>query len=262
MIIMPADSETWLEAGNMSRYFIEVSYKGTRYSGFQLQENANTIQAEIQNVFAIVHRKPVSLTGSSRTDAGVHALQNYFHFDFDEEIHPQFLYKANALLPSDIAVKRIIKMRGDAHCRFDAESREYEYRLARFKDPFTRETAFYYPYQLDFGLLEKGAKFITSQESFFAFAKTNSQVKHYNCRITKSCWIYKEDQLIYNIQGNRFLRGMVRLITATLLKLGRGNISFEEFEGLFGQEKEKCRFSVPPTGLFLKAVNYPENYFP
>jgi tRNA pseudouridine38-40 synthase len=245
----------------MSRYFLEVVYKGTRYSGFQVQENAKTIQSEIQNVFATIHRKPVVLTGSSRTDAGVHALQNFFHFDFDEELNPQFLYKANAMLSPDIAVKNLIPVAGDAHCRFDAISREYEYRISRVKDPFTRETALYYPYQLNFELMDRGAAYIIEQANFFAFAKTNTQVKHFNCRIIKSSWLNKGDALIYNIEGNRFLRGMVRQLTATLLKLGREKISFDEFVSLFGQEDRKCRFSVPATGLFLRGVNYPENYF-
>jgi tRNA pseudouridine38-40 synthase len=246
----------------MSRYFIEVSYKGTRYSGFQVQENASTIQSEIQDVISTIQRNRIALTGSSRTDAGVHALQNYFHFDFEEELHHQLIYKANAMLPADIVIKRIIPVADSAHCRFDAESREYEYRISRVKDPFSRETALYYPYQLSFETMDRGASYIMEQVNFFAFAKTNSQVKHFNCRIIKSQWLYDGDRITYNIEGNRFLRGMVRLITATLLKLGRGKISFEEFEALFGQEEDKCRFSVPGTGLFLKRVNYPENYFP
>src|SRR5690242_20652506 len=122
----------------MPRYFIKLAYKGTAYSGFQVQENANTIQAEIEKAFKILHRNAIELTGSSRTDAGVHALQNFFHFDYEEGVHPQFTYKMNALLPSDIVVKNIIEMPSSAHCRFDAKSREYIYYIHRFKNPFLR----------------------------------------------------------------------------------------------------------------------------
>ena len=246
----------------MPRYFIEVAYKGTRYSGFQVQENANTIQAELEKVFATVHRQSTVFTGSSRTDAGVHALQNFFHIDFEGELHPQFSYKANALLPEDIVVKGLYNVNGHAHCRFDALSRDYEYRLTRFKDPFSRDTALYYPYQLDFEMMDRGALFLMGQTNFFEFAKTNSQVKNYNCAITKSSWRQEGDTIIYEVSANRFLRGMVRLITATLLKLGRNKIKFEEFASLFNQEERKCSFSVPARGLFLKRVNFPENYFP
>jgi tRNA pseudouridine38-40 synthase len=262
MNITLADSETCWEAVDMARYFIELAYKGTHYSGFQVQENANTIQAEIAKAFHTIHRCEVALTGSSRTDAGVHALQNFFHFDFNDPVHPQFVYKANALLPPDIVVKKLIPVKDDAHCRFDATGRDYEYRITSFKDPFTRETALYFPYQPDLALMQKAAAHIKAQTNFFAFAKTNSQVKHFNCSIRHSEWERNGDMLIYKIGGNRFLRGMVRQLTATLLKLGRGRISFDEFAFLFEQEKQKCSFSVPARGLFLCGVNFPENYFP
>ena len=117
----------------MSRYFLEVSYKGTKYSGFQSQHNANTIQAEVEKAFAILQKEKAMMTGSSRTDAGVHALQNFFHFDFERIIHPHFVYKMNAILPDDIVIKRIIPVKPDAHCRFDAVSREYNYHIYRYK---------------------------------------------------------------------------------------------------------------------------------
>ena len=127
------------------RYFLEVSYKGTNYSGFQSQENANTVQAEVERAFAVLQREGVVMTGSSRTDAGVHALQNYFHFDYDALIHPQFVYKMNAILPADIVVKRLSLVGPERHCRFDAVSREYRYYIYRSKDPFLRDRAFLFP---------------------------------------------------------------------------------------------------------------------
>ena len=245
----------------MSRYFIELAYKGTKYSGFQIQENANTIQAEVEKAFQLIHRQPVQLTGSSRTDAGVHALQNYFHFDYEQEIHPQFLYKINAILPRDIVVKNIYAMAAEAHSRFDALSREYIYNLHRFKDPFIQSTSYYYPYKLDIELLHQAAAIVKEKTNFFAFSKTNTQVNNFNCSVKVSQWFIEGEKLTYNIEANRFLRGMVRLLTASILKVGRCKITIGEFEQLF-EGNSKCGYSVPAYGLFLKNVRYPENYFP
>jgi tRNA pseudouridine38-40 synthase len=156
----------------MPRYFLEVAYDGTRYSGFQKQENSNTIQSEVENAFYTLQRKGVVLTGSSRTDAGVHALQNYFHFDFEEDLHDQFLYKANAILPEDIVLKSICLKPNEAHARFDAVSREYEYRIYTRKNPFLKNYGLYYPYKLDFHKLNQAAVLIKDQTSFFSFSKT------------------------------------------------------------------------------------------
>lgn len=244
----------------MPRYFIEVAYRGSDYSGFQRQENSNTIQSEIEKAFEVLHRKPVFLTGSSRTDAGVHARQNYFHFDYEEKVNEKFAYKMNAILPPDIVVRAIHAMPGSAHSRFDAIAREYEYHIYRRKDPFLRGLAFYYPYMLDEDLLHEAAALVLGQEHFFAFAKTNTQARNFRCRIEVSRWLKQEEKLIYNIKGNRFLRGMVRLLTASMLQVARKKISLQDFENLFREDK-KCGFSVPSDGLYLKSVSYPENYF-
>jgi tRNA pseudouridine38-40 synthase len=244
----------------MSRYFLEVAYKGTHYSGFQIQENANTIQAEIEKAFQTIQRAPVMLTGSSRTDAGVHALQNYFHFDF-EDLHPQLVYKMNALLPPDIVIKDLHAMPDKAHSRFDALHREYEYHIYRYKNPFLKETAFYYPYKVDMDMIGEAAAFVREQTNFFAFAKSNTQVTNFNCTIYICEWREEGEELIHYIVANRFLRGMVRLLTATILQVGRGKLSIEGFKQLFIEAPSKCTFSIPPTGLFLKKVVYPQNFF-
>lgn len=245
----------------MSRFFIEVAYKGTRYSGFQVQENAITIQSEIESAFQILHRRPVELTGSSRTDAGVHALQNFFHFDWEGDVHPQAVYKLNAILPDDIAVKAIHPVGETAHSRFDATSREYIYRLHRFKNPFLNGASLFYPYKLNQDLLDRGTECLLTQQNFYAFSKTNTQVKNFNCQVLKCQWTQIEEEWCLTIEANRFLRGMVRLLTATLLKLGRGQITLPDFKDLF-QKNRKCGFSVPAHGLYLKSVHYPENLFP
>lgn len=245
----------------MARYFLEVAYKGTQYSGFQVQENANTIQSEIEKALYTICRTPITLTGSSRTDAGVHALQNFFHFDYETALHPQLVYKLNALLPPDIVIRSLMLMPEKAHARFDAIAREYNYRIYQQKDPFLKETAFYYPCKLDVDLLHRGAAIIKEQTHFFAFAKTNIQVNNFNCSVQKSEWTQKDNLIIYNVKANRFLRGMVRLLTATQLKMARGVITEAKFLNLFSQCEIKCSYSVPPTGLFLKVVQYPENFF-
>lgn len=245
----------------MSRYFLEVAYKGTRYSGFQIQENANTIQAEIEKAFQTIQRVAVNFTGSSRTDAGVHSLQNYFHFDLEGRLHPQLVYKMNAILPPDIVVKQLSSMHEEAHCRFDALHREYEYRIYRYKNPFLKETGFYYPYKVDIDLIKEAAYIVKEQTNFFAFAKTNTQVSNFSCRIYTSEWREEGDELIYHIVANRFLRGMVRLLTATLLQVGRGRLQIKDFELFFQTNTSKCAFSLPPTGLFLTKVVYPKNFF-
>src|SRR5258706_388407 len=241
----------------MSRYFLEVSYKGTKYSGFQLQDNANTIQAEVEKAFAILQKEKVTMTGSSRTDAGVHALQNFFHFDFEGSIHPDFTYKMNAILPEDIVVKQLLQVSGDAHCRFDAVSREYQYYLYRYKDPFLKDRAFYFPYKLDIEKMQEAATLIKEYTDFSSFSKRNTQVKTFICTITESQWYWKDGCMVYQVRANRFLRGMVRALTATMLKVGRGKLSLEEFRKIIeSRDCAKASFAVPAHGLFLAKVNF------
>ena len=242
----------------MSRYFLEVSYKGTNYSGFQTQKNANSIQAEVEKAFLILQREEIVLTGSSRTDTGVHALQNFFHFDFERELHPQFIYKINAILPGDIVVKKVFPVPPDAHCRFDAISREYKYFIYRHKDPFLKDRAFYFPYRIDIRKLQDAAETVKHYHDFTSFSKRNTQVKSFICEVQKSEWYVENGCLIYNVRANRFLRGMVRALTATMLRIGRGIINTEEFKNII--ESKNCMlasFAVPPHGLFLTSVEMP-----
>ena len=175
----------------MPRYFLEVAYKGTRYSGFQKQDNANSIQEEIEKAFTVYFRKQVDMTGSSRTDTGVHALQNFFHFDFDDVVPHKFLYNINAILPGDIVVKNIHPVKSDAHCRFDAVNREYKYHIYKNKNPFLQDRAYYFPYALSFENLNKAAKIILNYTDFSSFSKRNTQVKTFECSIKKSEWQIK-----------------------------------------------------------------------
>ena len=176
----------------MSRYFIEVAYNGSNYSGFQIQQNANSVQAEIEKALTVFFKSSFELTGSSRTDAGVHALQNFFHFDTEllpkQNALNKIVYNLNAILPDDIVVKSINEVLPDAHCRFDAKSREYHYFLYANKDPFISNRAYFFPYTIDINKLNEAADAILNTTDFTSFSKKNSQVKTFNCRILKRRW--------------------------------------------------------------------------
>ncbi len=246
----------------MNRYFIEVSYRGTRYSGFQVQENAHTVQAELQKAMELVFRRAFVLTGSSRTDAGVHALQNYFHFDEESELQQKQVYNLNAVLPNDLAVKRLIRMNTDAHSRFDAISREYRYHIYTRKDPFLHDRAYFFPYNIDVEAMQTAAVILQEYSDFTSFSKRNTQVKTFICALYESRWEQTPEGYCYYVKGNRFLRGMVRGLTATMLKVGRGRLDLNVFRSIIeGRDCTLAQFAVPPHGLFLEKVNYPEGYF-
>lgn len=242
----------------MFRYFLEVAYKGTDYSGFQLQENANTIQSEVERAIQVLEKQPVRLTGSSRTDAGVHALQNFFHFDFERELHPQFLYKVNAILPPAIVIKSVKLVPRKSHVRFDALTREYKYYIYAQKNPFLADRAYFFPYTLNREAMAAAAGILMEYTDFSSFSKRNTQVKNFNCRIEVSEWIEEQGCLVYHVVANRFLRGMVRALTATMLQVGRGKLGLNEFRTIIeSRDCTKASFAVPAHGLFLVSVNFP-----
>jgi tRNA pseudouridine38-40 synthase len=255
----------------MPRYFIELTYKGTAYSGFQSQHNANTVQSEIEKAINILAPEGgIELTGSSRTDAGVHALQNYFHFDTERNVEEwrdikdtkHFLYKMNAILPGDIVVKKLQRVKDEAHCRFDAVSRKYSYYIVQHKDPFLRDRAFYFPYRLEMEKMKAAAAVLMEYEDFTSFSKRNTQVKSFLCRISTSEWNREGECLVYQVKANRFLRGMVRALTATMLQVGRGKMTVEEFRKVIElKDCTKASFAVPAQGLFLQEVEYRPGYF-
>lgn len=247
----------------MPRYFLEVAYKGSNYNGFQVQQqNAKTIQAEIEKAFNTIQRESVKLTGSSRTDAGVHALQNYFHFDYDGAIHQKFVYKMNAILPDDIVIKKIIPVSPESNSRFKAISREYKYFIYRQKNPFLKEQAYYFPYKLDIDKIQEAAQLLKTYSDFTSFSKRNTQVKTFHCKILISEWLEENGCLVYHVKANRFLRGMVRALTATMLLVGRHKLSIEEFKEIIeAKDCTKASFAVPPHGLFLVSVEFSETLF-
>ena len=245
----------------MPRYFIEVAYNGSRYAGLQIQQNAHSIQAEIEKTLKIFFKQDFKLTCSSRTDAGVHALSNYFHFDVvsfpEQEKLNDTVYNLNAILPDDIVVKRIYEVDSKAHCRFDALSRSYQYVVYQHKDPFVNDRAYYYPYNLDIQKLQSAAEVLKNYNDFTSFSKKNTQVKTFICTIIKSEWVLQNNLIIYNVEANRFLRGMVRGLVGTMLKVGTGKISLSDFCNIIeSRDCTKADFSVPPQGLFLLKVLY------
>jgi tRNA pseudouridine38-40 synthase len=241
------------------RYFIEVGYKGTAYNGFQIQENSTTIQAEVDRAISLLMREKIVTTGSSRTDAGVHALQNFLHFDMEQPVHPQFLYKVNAILPPDIVMRQIYAVADDAHSRFAALGRSYEYTVYKHKDPFLQDRGYFFPYKLNMELLHEAAEVIREYKDFMTFSKRNTQVKTYICDIRKSYWEVGAEKLTYHVTANRFLRGMVRGLVGTMLRVGREKLSIADFRAAI--ESRNCvnaDFAVPPQGLMLMKVAYPE----
>lgn len=244
----------------MPRYFLELSYKGTAYSGFQIQDTGMTIQSVLTDALQTIFRQEFALTGSSRTDAGVHARQNYFHFDSHLSLNNKNCYALNAVLPKDIAVHRIIPVANDAHARFGAISRSYQYSLHTYKDPFLTETSWLYPFPLDKDALDAAAAILLEYTDFTSFSKRNTQVNHFNCQLSKSCWTAKDSCLVYEVTANRFLRGMIRGLVATMLKLGRGTLDLEGFKAILeAKDCAKADFSAPAHGLCLEQVNYPSS---
>jgi tRNA pseudouridine38-40 synthase len=245
----------------MPRYFIEVAYKGTHYSGFQVQQNAITIQSVVEDAFQIFYRQPLQLTCSSRTDAGVHALQNFYHVDTDLPLDKK-VYNLNALLPNDVVIKNIAQVKSDVHARFSGEAREYKYFIAQDKNPFLEETAWRYAFPLDIEILNACAAVLFEYKDFTSFSKKHTQVNNFNCDIMLSQWIYENDCLVYNVKANRFLRGMVRGLVGTMLLAGRGTISVTDFRNIIeAKDCTKANFSTPAHGLFLVKVTYPSDIY-
>jgi len=245
----------------MKRYFLEVAYKGTNYAGFQVQKNAPTIQSKLEEALFTFYRVTFHLTGSSRTDAGVHALQNFFHVDADVKIEKDHLYNLNSILPADIVLKTARLVPSTIHCRFDALSRQYRYFIYNEKSPFLKDIAWYYPYPLSIETLNNAAGIIMANTDFTSFAKRNVQLNNFNCRIIESSWKHEDNCLVYTVKANRFLRGMVRALVATMLKVGRRRYSEEEFSKIFteGDNNKLVDFSAPAHGLFLMGVEYPDD---
>ena len=242
----------------MSRYFIEVCYDGADFGGFQIQSNQVTIQGALEQAMTTLYRLPIPLSGASRTDAGVHALQNFLHFDTDMEVTQKHIYNLNALLPKSIVVKGIYEVPGEAHCRFDAVKRSYLYKIHSEKDPFLEGRSWYYPFPLNVPALQAAADILLNHTNFESFSKKNTTVNTFDCTITKAQWVKEDKNLSFHVDSNRFLRGMIRGLVGTMLQVGRGQIDLTRFEDIIRLKNEQnVDFSTPAHGLYLSSIQYP-----
>ncbi len=244
----------------MSRYFVTLSYDGTRYHGWQIQPNGVSVQERLQEALSTLLREPIAVTGAGRTDAGVHARMMVAHFDWkgDAIDGQQLAYKLNRLLPYDIAVSKVEMVSEDMHARFSATSRMYRYYIHTTKDPFQRAYSCEIHYPLDFAKMNDAARILMTYEDFGAFCKSGADVKTTLCQVTKAEWVQTSPTTWYfEIRANRFLRNMVRAVVGTLIEVGRGRLSLDDFKKVIeGKQRSDAGESMPGNALFLEDIVY------
>lgn len=245
------------------RFFLEIAYKGTIYHGWQVQKNAISVQEVLNKVLAKLLSAEPETVGSGRTDTGVHALQQIIHIDCLEDIQDEnFLYRMNKMLPDDISLNSITRVKDDAHARFDAVSRSYEYRIITYKDPFLKDLTYYYSKPLDVELMNEAAAILLKHKDFESFSKVKTDVRTFNCKITRAEWIRKNKSVTFHISADRFLRGMVRTIVGTLLEVGQKKLSMQQFEDvILSKNRTSAGKSAPAHGLYFTHIEYPKTVF-
>ena len=244
----------------MSRYFVTLSYDGTRYHGWQIQPNGVSVQERLQEALSTLLREPIAVTGAGRTDAGVHARMMVAHFDWkgDAIDGQQLAYKLNRLLPYDIAISKVEMVSEDMHARFSATSRMYHYYIHTTKDPFQRAYSCEIHYPLDFAKMNDAAQILMTYEDYGAFCKSGADVKTTLCQVTKAEWVQTSPTTWYfEIRANRFLRNMVRAVVGTLIEVGRGRLSLDDFKKVIeGKQRSDAGESMPGNALFLEDIVY------
>lgn len=238
---------------------MKLSYNGASFHGWQVQPNAVSVQSTIEEALSTVLRENISIVGAGRTDTGVNARQMYAHFDYDKEI-PDFgklINSLNRLVGKDIAIYDIIKVADDAHARFDATARTYKYFVTHQKSPFLYPLSWHCPQSLDYEKMNEACEVLKRHIDFTSFSKLHTDVKTNNCRIDYAHWQKEGEMMVFTITADRFLRNMVRAVVGTLVEVGRGKISVDEFEQII-LKKDRCSAgtSMPPQALFLWKVNY------
>ncbi|MCQ0110544.1 tRNA pseudouridine(38-40) synthase TruA [Zhouia amylolytica] len=243
------------------RYFLEFSYNGKNYHGWQIQPNGITVQEMLEKALSTLLRKEIRVIGAGRTDTGVHAKQMYAHFDVDEFLDVLVLQKKlNSFLPADIAVHDLFLVDDEAHTRFDAIERTYEYWITARKNPFLTDAAYYLKYDLDVEAMNDAAKLLFEFKDFQCFSKSNTDVKTYFCDVKEAYWKYDGEKLVFTVTADRFLRNMVRAIVGTLLDVGKGKISKDDVKKIIeSKNRSKAGVSVPAHGLYLVKVKYPSS---
>lgn len=240
------------------KYFLEFSYKGTRFHGWQIQPNAHTIQAEINRALKYVLGQETDTIASGRTDAGVHARQQFLHFETEKELDEKIIQRMNQILPHDVCAIRFIKVPETAHARFDASLRTYEYLISDHKQPFLENQYFYFHKKLDLELMNQAGQLLKNHTDFECFSKVHTDVNTFNCKISNAFWRKEGEILIFQISADRFLRNMVRAIVGTMLDLGTGKISLTDFQEILNSKnRSKAGQSVSPDGLYLIEIKYP-----
>lgn len=240
------------------RYFLELSYHGGAYHGWQVQENALSVQQVLNKALETLLRHPVETIGCGRTDTGVHATQHFAHLDTDVALNERFLHSLNALLPWDIAVKRFIPVAAEAHARFDATLRSYEYHIHFKKDPFRSNLSWFMRDKPAIELMNQSAEILKEYTDFSCFSKSNTQTFTNNCKITRALWQETEHGLVFHISADRFLRNMVRAIVGTLVEVGNGDMPPEDIRKIIeSKNRSNAGASVPACGLYLTEVQYP-----
>jgi tRNA pseudouridine38-40 synthase len=248
------------------RYFIRFSFNGATFHGWQRQHNAHSIQAALEDSLTVVLRFPVDVTGAGRTDAGVHALDFYAHFDSPSELtltrRQDLIHHLNGYLPDSISIHSVLPVRPDAHARFSALTRTYRYFISRNKDPFKGGFSWYYTGKLDLAQMNRGAAMLKKNLDFTSFAKLPAETKTNICHIEHAEWSEEGPILVFTISADRFLRNMVRAVVGTLIELGRGRIDLEDLERIIAaQDRSRAGFSAPANGLFMVSVTYPDDLF-
>ena len=246
----------------MMRYFIDISYNGKNYHGWQIQKNAETVQSTIQDVISKILGKSTDIVGSGRTDTGVHAKSQVAHFDVNKKVDNDFIYKVNAFLPQDISINSVSQVVDNSHARFGAISREYTYRIHDFKSPFVDGLSTFYNKKINLDLINEACSTIMKNSDFQSFSKVKTEVKNFNCTIFHASIRRKNNFYLFKFCANRFLRGMVRALVGTLLQLNEGKINLKEFKLIFEKKnREYAGPSAPPYGLYLSKVNYNTDIF-
>ena len=241
------------------RYFIKLAYKGTNYFGWQYQPDAISVQETLNKALSTLLKTNIDILGAGRTDSGVHAKEMFAHFDYETEIDTQkIVYKLNSFLPKDIAIFDLIKVHDDAHARFDATKRTYEYHIHTKKNAFESDDSWYYSLPLDVEKMNEACKILFEYTDFECFSKTHTDVNTFNCKIFEANWKQNEEKLVFTIAADRFLRNMVRAIVGTMINIGSGKVSLNDFRKIIeSKNRSKAGFSVPAHGLYLTKIEYP-----
>lgn len=244
------------------RYFIELAYSGKNYFGWQIQPKQISVQEVLENALSTLLQSSISIVGAGRTDTGVHAKKMFAHFDFKEKLPSDLVHRLNSFLPKDICVYEIHHVTDEAHARFDATERTYHYFVQIGKDPFSFDSSWQTHVDLDVDKMNQAVKFLIGTKDFSSFAKIHTDVKTHICDVKFAHWERKDNQLKFTITADRFLRNMVRAIVGTLVDVGKGKISLEEFNIIIAQkDRSFASGSAPAQGLYLVDVAYPKSIF-